>query len=146
MNNEQYETNERALLARQLSRSEAQPLADRKIAQNDALELMRDPHIVARNLDFINNGDYGFGAQARYRDILTNKRCNREAQVIQLLAGLDCQCPQAECIKAWKMLSTGKDSEQAVLSQLINDTFAEHIAALRGGEAVPLESTVMHED
>ena len=41
MNNEQYDTNERALLARQLSRNESQPLTDRKLAQTDTLELMR---------------------------------------------------------------------------------------------------------
>ena len=122
MNNEQYESNERALLARQLSRSEAQPLADRKIAQNDALELMRDPHIVARNLDFINNGDYGFGAQAKYREILANKRCNREAHVMQLLAALDRDCPQAHCIAAWKQLSP---DEQKCLSVMIRSVWGE---------------------
>lgn len=122
MNNEQYDTNERALLARQLSRNESQPLTDRKLAQTDTLELMRSPHIVARNLDFINNGDYGKGAQLIYRETIANKRCNREAQLMQLLAGLDCQCPQRECISAWKLLSA---DEKNCLSVMIRGVWEE---------------------
>ena len=118
----QYEANERRLLTAQLARNDTLSLEDRKAYQADTLELMREPHIVARNLEFIENGDYGFGAQVRYREIVANKRCNREAQVMQLLAALDCNCSQAHCIAAWKQLSP---DEQKCLSTMIRGVWEE---------------------
>ncbi len=124
MKNLEYESRERSMLFAQLSRNDIAPLSDRKEAGADTLELMRDPERVQRNLEWCLAGHYGFGAMQAMQRIRDAKRGNRTAQAMQLLAGLDCFCPQTECIKAWKQLT---DLQKTALDTAILSAFAESL-------------------
>jgi len=101
----QYHDNEMKLVYRQIERCATAPLSDRKESENDAFELMCNPGIVAEHLGWVLDGSYGYGAMVLMRNVANAKRGNRAARAVQLLASLDCQCPQSHCVKAWKRLS-----------------------------------------
>ena len=112
----QYHNSEMVNLNTRLHRISLASLADRKAAQAEALELMRDLERVSRNLDWLLAGNYGYAEQYRIKQIAGIDRGNRAAQSMQLLAALDCGCPQTECIRAWKALTT---AEQGALDACI---------------------------
>jgi hypothetical protein len=113
MTHTEYHSREMANLVDRLSHLALAPLSDRREAQADAAELMRDTERVARNLQWLLEGNYGYAEQQQAQRIQALKRGNREAQAMQLLAALDCFCPQRECIVAWKGLTV---AEQSALS------------------------------
>ena len=100
-----YHRQELVALSRQIAQCAAASLNDRKEAEQDAFELMCNPGIVAERLEWLIDGNYGYGAMVRAREIAKAKRGNRAAQAMQLLAALECGCPQGHAIKAWKRLS-----------------------------------------
>lgn len=116
MKNTEYHSRELSALAGKLAHLALASLADRREAQTDAAELMRDVERVSRNLSWVLDGNYGYAEQYQMRRIAALKRGNREAQAMQLLAALDCFCPQRECIAAWKSLNA---AEQAALGLAI---------------------------
>ena len=116
MKNTEYHTRELANLAGKLQHLALAPLSERKESQADAAGLMRDIERVARNIEWVLNGSYGYAEQQQMARIKAITRGNREAQAMQLLAALDCFCPQRECIAAWKSLTVG---EQDALSSAI---------------------------
>lgn len=105
MTNQEYHSTELSRLAGKLQHLALAPLSERKEAQSDAAELMRDIERVSRNVAWVLNGSYGYAEQIEMRRIQSMKRGNKEAQAMQLLAALDCFCPQRECIISWKSLS-----------------------------------------
>lgn len=115
----EYHSRELSLLAGQLARNDLATMADRKQAQADALDAMQDIGLIQRNLEWVLNGNYGYGAMVRMQDIAKG-RGNRPAQAMQLLMALDHFCPARHCIAAWKQLSSDQQSalNTAVLSVL----------------------------
>ena len=116
MTHTEYHQRELANLAGKLQHLALAPLSERKEAQADAAGLMRDTERVARNIEWVLAGNYGYAEQQQMERIKAITRGNREAQAMQLLAALDCFCPQRECIAAWKSLTVG---EQDALSSAI---------------------------
>ena len=108
--NAQYHNDELVLLARQVAEVAAQPLADRKEAEDDCYQAMQHPAMVAERINWCLAGNYGYGAMVQMRRIAFAKRGNRPAQAMQLIAALEWACPQGHCIKAWKRL-TREDRE-----------------------------------
>jgi hypothetical protein len=121
MKTTEYHSSEMSRLAGKLHHLTLAPLSDRKEAQSDAADLMRDTNRVSRNIEWVLNGSYGYAEQQQMVRIQSMKRGNREAQAMQLLAALDCFCPQRECIIAWKSLT---NPEQDALSHAIISAFA----------------------
>lgn len=119
MKSTEYHSREMFNLADKISHLALAPLPERKEAMSDAAELMRDLPRLTRNIEWCIAGSYGYAEQVtmcRIRDI---KRGNRPAQAMQLMAALDCFCPQRECIAAWKSLTA---SEQSALDTAIRGT------------------------
>lgn len=116
MNATEYHINEITNLTKRIARLELAPLADRKEAMQDAASLMRNLPIVARNLEWLLEENYGYAEQYQAQRIAEMKRGNRAAQAMQLLAALDCYCPARECVDAWKTLS---DAEKEALDKTI---------------------------
>lgn len=112
MTNQEYHYSEMSRLAGKLHHLALAPLAERKEAQSDAADLMRDTERVTRNIEWMLNGSYGYAEQQQMLRIQSMKRGNREAQATQLLAALDCFCPARECILAWKSLT--KEEQDAL--------------------------------
>ncbi len=111
-----YHLREMQELRAQMHRNTLAPLADRREAQAEAAALMRAPARVSRNLEWVLAGNYGYGAQVEAQRIACRRRGNREAAAMQLLAALDCFCPQRECIAAWKGLT---EPEQSALAAAV---------------------------
>ena len=116
MTHTEYHQRELANLAGKLQHLALAPLSERKEAQSDAAELMRDTERVARNIEWVLNGSYGYAEKQQMARIKAITRGNREAQAMQLLAALDCFCPQRECILAWKSLT--KNEQDALASAI----------------------------
>lgn len=119
----QYHNQQIRYHGRMISKIDAQPLQSRKEAQADVLELMVEPEEVAIRLTWMLDGNYGYAEQYRLMDIRNNKRCNRSAQAMQLLAYSECQCPQRHTIAAWNQLTKEQQSalELAIIRTL--DTY-----------------------
>lgn len=122
MNND-YHMRELQDLRARLHHITLAPLADRREAQTDAAALMRDCATVAERIEWLLSGNYGYGAQVEARRIATARRGNREAQAMQLLAALECFCPQREAIAAWKGLTP---AEQAALATAVLEVLDEY--------------------
>ena len=112
MTHTEYHCSEMSRLAGKLHHLALATLAERKEAQSDAADLMRDTERVSRNIEWCLNGSYGYAEQQQMLRIQSMKRGNREAQAMQLLAALDCFCPARECILAWKSLT--KEEQDAL--------------------------------
>jgi hypothetical protein len=90
----QYEQNEAIRLRAEIRATESASLADRKDAAKDMKEsLLEGPERLERELDFIHNGDYGFGAQKEAENISKMVRGNRNARIFQLVSALAFRVP-----------------------------------------------------
>lgn len=116
MNQNEYERNERAMLARQLQDVERAPLADRQAARADYAELLAAPDILGERAAWLFAGHYGYGPMVRAREIASS-RGNRAAQLGVLLAALECQGPAGFAAQAWKALSA--DQQEAVNAAIV---------------------------
>ena len=112
MTHTEYHASEMSRLAGKLHHLTLAPLSERKEAQSDAADLMRDTERISRNIEWCLSGCYGYAEQQQMLRIQSMKRGNREAQATQLLAALDCFCPARECILAWKSLT--KEEQDAL--------------------------------
>lgn len=117
--NDTYHLREMQDLRAQMHRNELAPLSDRKEAQADTAELMRDTAMVAERIEWVLNGNFGRGAMLEMQRIQSAKRGNREASAMQLIAALDCFCPARHAISAWNGLTV---DEQSALSAAIRSS------------------------
>jgi hypothetical protein len=105
MNQYEYENNERRLLCAQLQQIEKAPLNERKEAMKEFQEVLKDCPLIAERIEWIFEGNYGFGAQQFAKEILKQKRMNRVANLSALVARLEWNCPARMCIQAYKNLT-----------------------------------------
>ena len=116
MTNQEYETNEARLLHKQLEAVRLAPLADRKAAQADMLQAMRDdPALVAERVSWLIDGNYGYGSYTMIRRILAS-RCNKPAALVQLVGALEWGCPERLTANAWHALTA---NQQEKLNKLV---------------------------
>lgn len=123
----QYEQNEARELSSKLHGIEYAPLAERKEGQHDWFEAMSErPENIARNVNWLLTGNYGFGALQRAESILAmNANANKVAQLALLVAALDWNCSQAFAIRAWKDLTK---AQQDRVNALIQKEIDRHMA------------------
>ena len=93
------------MLAAQLAAVEKAPLAERQAWRAECLDAMKDPATIQEHVSWLLEGCYGFGACKAAIAIVAQKRGNREAALMQLVAALDCACPVAMCRAAWNKLT-----------------------------------------
>jgi len=101
----QYETNELINLSRQLKSIEHAPLPDRQEGREDFHKAMKNVELITERIDWLLAGNYGYGAMMRAKEIKSNLRCNRVAQLSQLIAALEWHCPGEFARQAYKRLS-----------------------------------------
>jgi hypothetical protein len=121
MNITLYETNERALYHKQLTRNESAPLAERKEAFADFASLLRDPSALAVRVGFLLDGNYGYGSYVIAKEVVANKRLNRAAILSQMVAALECFCPGNYARKAYLALNA---DEKAAVDSVFADAIA----------------------
>lgn len=102
----EYHAREMRSMQAQLAANETAPLPDRKAATQEAFLVMRDnPALIADRIGWLFNGDYGYGAQHKAKQIIGSPRMNRVAALTQLLMALDHNTPMTGSIQAWKRLT-----------------------------------------
>jgi hypothetical protein len=85
------------------------PLADRKEAQLEFFNAMRDtPDLVAERIGRLLDGNYGYGAMIIAKDVLVRTRMNREATLTQMIGVYEWQSPSEMTRAAWKRLTSGE--------------------------------------
>lgn len=115
----QYESREMMSATNQLLKLEKAPLADRKEAQAELLEAMQErPETVGERIEWLIDGNYGFGPMKKAEQVLDSPRMNQEAALLHLVAGFEWQTPGRMAIAAWKKLNA---SQKKKLSDAIKD-------------------------
>lgn len=106
---------------------ERAPLAERKEAQREFLEAMRErPEIVAERIGWLLGGNYGYGAMKRAKQVLGSPRMNREAALTVMIAVHEWMTPGRMAVEAWKKLSPAEKSRLSkVTARVIEQAEAE---------------------
>jgi hypothetical protein len=129
MNDQEYEQRTANEAHRHMQEIEKAPLSDRKEAQAEFLEAMRDPALVAERLGWLFDGNYGYGEMMQARRILAmGKNANKIATLNQLVGAYEWQCPPAMAVAAWKKLTT---AEKDMLDKAIKIVIEEAEKELR---------------
>ena len=118
----EYEANEAKEAYRRTLEIERAPIADRKAARDDWFTAMKDPSIVAERLEWLIDGNYGYGQMMEAKGILSRPRMNREAALCQLIARYEWLCPARFAAEAWNALD---QSQKAALSAAVAKVIAD---------------------
>jgi hypothetical protein len=125
-----YEQNELAAARRHEQEVDGSPLAERKENQANFLWAMRErPDIVAEQVDWLLEGNYGYGA--KLMAFQATSRMNRPALFTQLIAVYEWMCPRRMAVDAWKKLSAG---EKARLQAAVESVIANHDQMVATGD------------
>lgn len=117
MHDQEYDRRSLDEANRHMQEVEKAPLSDRKEAQSEFLQAMKDPALVAERLGWLFDGNYGRGEMMKARQILDMaKNANKTAALNQLIGAYEWQCPPAMAVAAWKKLS---GSEKDMLKRAI---------------------------
>jgi len=123
MNQATYESNEAKTLANQIARVERAPLHERREAKADFFGLLTDPAILAQRVGWLFDGNYGFGAMMKARDIAARPKLNRIAGISQLIAALECLCSSDMARKAYMSLTDEQKNAANAAIQTEIDSF-----------------------
>jgi len=117
----QDQDQELAMAARDEREINNQSLEERKEAQENFLDVMRnDPEAVAERIGWLLEGNYGEGQMLMARN--TTKRMNRPSIFTQLVAVFEWRCPRNMAVAAWKKLSKAKQNRlQSAIEVAIHD-------------------------
>ncbi len=101
---------------------ESSPLSERKEAQANFLEALKDPALVAERLGWLIDGNYGQGEMMRAKQVVKSPRMNRRAALTLMIGVYEWQCPSAMGIAAWKKLSK---AEKDMLDRAVDIVISE---------------------
>jgi hypothetical protein len=102
----EYERNELYQAVRREQEIDRAPLSERKEAQQNFLETMRDdPAVVAERVSWLLDGNYGYGPMMMAKEVLRNPRLNRRAILVQSVGVHEWMCPRRMTVDAWKKLT-----------------------------------------
>jgi hypothetical protein len=102
---QQYEQAEASRLYKELQAVEQDSLINRKDAKREFSRLLQhDLSHIFKCLEYLCNGDYGFGSIHRIKKM--TKRMNRRAGVFILLAAIEYKVPCKMACEVWKNLDT----------------------------------------
>ncbi len=105
----EYEQREIALAHRHIEEVNEAPLADRKEAQVNFFEAMRDaPQVIRERIGWLLDGNYGYGSMVLAKRILHSPRMNRVAALTQMVGVFEWQSPERMTRQAWKRLTAGE--------------------------------------
>jgi len=120
---QEYEQNELRAAWRHEQQVDAAPLGDRKDAQREFLEAMRDrPAVVGERIGWLVDGNYGYGAMLKAKQVVASPRMNRRAALVQSVAVFEWQCPRRMAADAWKKLTP---RQKKLLDDVVDVVVAE---------------------
>jgi hypothetical protein len=125
---QQYESNEARLLARQIEYVEKAPKEDRQAAVLEYSKMLREyPDVLIERIGWLLAGNYGYGSYRKAGDIARSPRMNRPAALAQMIAALEWQCPARSAISAWKGLSVAQQKKiNGAILRAIKEWEKEH--------------------
>ena len=101
---------------------EKAPLSDRKEAQKEFGEALKDPALIGERIGWLIEGNYGYGEMLNAKRIIASPRMNREAALVHLVAVFEWRCPGRMSIEAWKRLTV---AEKKMLSKAVQIVISE---------------------
>jgi hypothetical protein len=111
----EYEMREIQLAHRQMDEIRDAPLAERKEAQMNFFEAMRDaPQVVGERVGWLLDGNYGYGSMMLAKNILSHRRMNRVAALTQMIGVFEWRSPEDMTRRAWKRLTAAEKHALAV--------------------------------
>jgi hypothetical protein len=120
---QEYEQNELRAARRHEQQIDAAPLSDRKDAQREFLEAMRDnPAVVGERIGWLIDGNYGYGAMLKAKQIVASPRMNRRAALVQSIAVFEWMCPRRMAVDARKKLTP---QQKKLLDDVVDVVIAE---------------------
>jgi hypothetical protein len=118
----EYEQRELSGAHKKLDQVNRASLADRKEAQGEFLEAMREhPEIVGERVGWLLDGNYGYGSMLLAKRVLGSPRMNRSAALTQMIGAFEWSSPEDMTRAAWKKLSA---SEKARLESEVQSAIA----------------------
>lgn len=126
----------------QIRRVESAPLTERQEARADWQEALKDPALVCERIEWLLDGNYGYGSYEEATTTIHNKRMNRPAWLGQVIAALEWQCPNNFARQAWNKLTT---DEQENITAMINKVIEKYLQAEDMEEQVALANEVISE-
>ena len=121
-----YEQREITKAHKQISELSNEPL---KIRQENRSQFARDmqdnPDAVVERIEWMIDGNYGYGPYLICQDVLTRKRMNRVAMLSQLLGSFEWDCSSLEARKAYLSLTKQEQNKinkgiQELIDELSN--------------------------
>lgn len=117
-----YAQNEKNTTQRKLSHLASEPLHIRQANRKEYAKDLHDTRLVAQRIEWMLDGNYGFGAYLICQDIMKNYRMNRIAALSQMIGGLEWQCSALEARKAYLSLdAAAQDRINAAIQAVIDE-------------------------
>jgi hypothetical protein len=123
----EYERVELSDAQKKLSEVRRAPLSERKEAQTEFFEAMRDnPEIVGERIGWLLDGNYGYGSMQLAKRVLGSPRTNRSAALTQMIGAFEWQVPEDMARTVWKKLSTSEKARlEREVKAVIDSALAE---------------------
>lgn len=130
MTHSTYHTNEINRTHSRIADLSAEPL---HIRQERRAEFARDmadsPELVAERVEWLIDGNYGYGAYQLADQIRGNKRMNRVAALSQLVGSVEWECSSLEARKAFLSLNPAQQAKiNAAIAKVLADKDACYIS------------------
>ena len=110
---------------RQIGAVEKAPLDDRREAGKEWAQALKDtPEIVIERIEWLLEGNYGWGSYEVARETVTHKRMNRAAWLGVTIAALEWQCPNDRARAGWNKLDK---AAQNAITDKINAAIAQYL-------------------
>lgn len=117
---------------KQIREVEHASLEDRQAARAEWLDVLQnDADTLIERIEWLLDGNYGFGACEVAREVLPNKRMNRPAWLGQCIAAVEWKCPNNFARWAWNQLP---ENRQVALTALIESVIDQYLAEMDAEE------------
>lgn len=121
-----YAQNEKRLTNRRLNELSHEPLSIRQANRKEYAKDLHDTRLIVQRIEWMLDGNYGFGAYLICQDIMSRPRMNRVAALSQMIGGLEWKCSAVEARKAYLSLDTAaQDRINTAIQAVIDERDAQ---------------------
>ena len=124
----QYEAREAQAFHVDLERARKGTRHEKRDAMQEYyLSMKREPELIAERVRWLLDGNYGYGAmKAAWKIVGLSERANKHAQLGNIIAALDWNCPREYAARAWvKLTSAEKEKLRRAIVDVMEDAIKE---------------------